>query len=387
MIRHTSLILVHLIMLFFISETKPVISAEVKNSNDTDPIYCWLTRLQQPNGLLPSSEKGERVSLYDNALAALAFTAFGDYKRAEKIFDFFNSRLKSEMLISPGGFAQMRNLNGIPLDNQPRRWLGDNAWLLIAVNNYNHVANNTKYRKLARALTNWIISQQDTDGGVWGGYDANGNRISKIAEGNIDAFNAVSGYTSFHEKLLTYFKDVRWDTTDQLIIAWAEYPQYKYALDLHPWGYCAFEDFPETVLDKADRYLNTQTSTATQKLITGYCFDEDKDVVWLEGTGQMAVAFLKSGREDLAHKYLSEMKKGLIASSPFPGCYALPYTTNFASSYADDVLWEGVDTAPVVSSTAWYLFAAKRFDPLLLGSKKNIPEKDKFWKQSLQERE
>jgi len=344
-----------------------------------DSVYSWLTNMQLHNGLLLSSEGGKNVSLYDNALAALVFTAYGDYDKAEKIFDFFDSRIESELLENPGGFGQMRLSNGLPVDNRPRRWLGDNAWLLIAINNYHHLANNTKYQNLASELTKWIISLQDTDGGIWGGFAADGKRISKIAEGNIDAFNAVQGYTGFHQKLLVYFKNVRWDTTDKLLIAWADNPKYKYALDLHSWGYCIFEDFPTSVLTKTDRYLTTQESTSAKIAVSGFCFDEDKDVVWLEGTGQMAVAFIKAKKETEAQKYLREMEKNLIKSQSFQDSYGLPYTVNFGSSYADDVLWTGADTTPAVSSTAWYLFGMLRFDPLKLGSVKNIPEADKFW--------
>lgn len=352
---------------------------EKTHSLNADSVYSWFIHMQQPYGLLLSSEQGKNVSLYDNALAALVFTAYGDYERAEKIFGFFESRLQSEMLTAPGGFGQMRTVDGIPVDNRPRRWLGDNAWLLIAINNYHHTAKNSKYSHLASALSSWILSLQDADGGLWGGYDSKGNRISKIAEGNMDAFNAIEGYTDFHQKLLGYFKTVRWDATDQLLIAWAENPPYKYALDLHSWGYCSFENFPQSVLTKADRYLNTQVSTANNIPITGYCFDEDKDVVWLEGTGQMVMAFIKAGQEDKAQYFLSEMKKSMVKSRLYPGSYALPYTVNYGSSYADDVLWEGVDINPAVASSAWYLLAIKRFDPLLLGYKKNIPETHQFW--------
>ena len=344
-----------------------------------DSVYTWLTNMQQANGLLLSSEGGRLVSLYDNALAAMAFTSYGDLDKAEKIFDFFNGRLESELLKSPGGFGQMRTIDGIPVDNSPHRWLGDNAWLLIALNNYHHVAQNTKYQNLVTALTNWIISLQDADGGLWGGYTSTSSRISKIAEGNIDAFNAIPGYTSFHQKLLIYFKNLRWDQTDKLIIAWAENPKYKYALDVLSWGYCSFEDFPVDVLSKTSRFKTTQTSTTTKKPISGYCFDEDRDVVWLEGTGQMVVAFIKAKMESEAQKCLQEMKKNLIQSNSFPGSYALPYSANFGTSYGSDALWTGVDTNPAVSSTAWYLFGMLRFNPLELGYSKNIPIEDKFW--------
>ena len=371
-------IILFLIYFFIVGNT---VKAQQQKKIDmhTDSVYTWLTHMQQPNGLLPSSEGGKNISLYDNSLAALVFISYKDFAKAEKIFNFFNRRIRSEMLVQPGGFAQIRTIQGIPVDNQPRRWLGDNAWLLIAINNYHYQAGNNKYRKLARALSNWIISLQDVDGGLWGGYHADGTHIPKITEGNIDAFNAINGYTEFHQKLLNNLEKVRWDSKDELLIAWADNPPYKYALDLHPWSYCTFEDFPEAVLTKAGRYLNTQLSTVSKERVTGYCFDEDKDVVWLEGTGQMAVAFLKAGKELEAKNCISEMKKSIIESQLFPGCQGLPYTTNFASSYADDVLWEGVDTTPAVSSTAWYLFALGNFDPFELGYHKNIPTADKFW--------
>lgn len=344
-----------------------------------DSVYSWLSLMQQPNGLLLSSEGGRYVSLYDNALAALAFTSYGDLDKAERIFDFFTGRLETELLKSPGGFGQLRTSDGLPVDNRPRRWLGDNAWLLIAINNYHHKTGSVRYQILATAITNWILSLQDADGGLWGGYDTNGKQLSKIAEGNIDAFNAVQGYTAFHRKMLNYFKNVRWNTTDKLIIAWADNPKYYYALDLHSWGYCIFEDFPADVLTKASRFLTTKQSATAKLAISGYCFDEDRDVVWLEGTGQMVVAFQKAGRETEAQNYLQEMKKNLIKSSAFQGSYALPYTTNFGTSYGGDALWTGVDINPAVSSTAWYLFGHLRFDPLRLGYTKNSPVQDRFW--------
>lgn len=357
------------------NKTKDRSLEEVKTSS----VYSWVCNMQQSNGLLLSSEGGKYVSLYDNALAALVFSSYGDFNRAEKIFDFFNERIDSELLISPGGFGQMRTDDGIPVENQPRRWMGDNAWLLIAINNYHHLAGNSKYNDLALALTNWIISLQDVDGGLWGGYTENGSRISKIAEGNLDAFNAIPGYTVFHQKILTYFKEVRWNKAQKILIAWADNPKYKYALDLHSWGYCSLENFPIDILTDADRFLTTKKSTLTDRKINGYCFDEDKDVVWLEGTGQMVVAFIKAKKENEAQKYLLEIKKNLIQSSLFPESYALPYSANFGTSYADDKLWKGVDVNPAVSSTVWYLFASKRFDPLGLGYAKNIPDEDKFW--------
>lgn len=207
------------LQIFLLVECKKV-NVDEKHSPEmkVDSVYSWLCNMQQDNGLLLSGENCEYASLYDNALAALVFSSYGDFSKAEKIFDFLEGRMSSEFMQDPGGFGQLRMANGTPVDNRPRRWLGDNAWLLIALNNYHHLANNMKYQNLATAINNWIISLQDTDGGVWGGYDEKGNLISKITEGKIDAYNAISGYAAFHQKLLAYFYKVRWNQTDKLLI-------------------------------------------------------------------------------------------------------------------------------------------------------------------------
>ena len=79
-------------------------------------------------------------------------------------------------------------------------------------------------------MENWIISLQDSDGGLWGGTTTDGSQIGKVTEGMIDAFNAVSGYTSFHVNLLNYLENNRWNDSEQLLISWPN-NTYEYALD------------------------------------------------------------------------------------------------------------------------------------------------------------
>ncbi len=376
--------LLQLVAVLFVFSTVPGCKEKMNKEDEparlkVDSVYTWICNMQQDNGLLLTNEDGKYVSLYDNALAALLFTAYGDFERAEHIFDFFDNRIDAELLSGKGGFGQLRTANGIPAENRPRRWMGDNAWLLISLNYYLAETNSAKYAKLAKELSSWIMSLQDTDGGLWGGFETNGNRIPKITEGNIDAFNAITGYGTFHQKILAFLKNSRWDKSTKLLRASTENTRYQYALDLHSWGYCIFENFPAETLTKADRFLTTQKSTITGENINGYCFDEDKDAVWLEGTGQMAVAFIKAGNETEARKYLAEMDKCLVKSKKFSNAYALPYTVNFGTSFGYESLWTNADTSPAVSSTGWYLFGLLRFNPLQPGFVKNIPQPDKFW--------
>lgn len=338
----------------------------------------WLGKMQLPNGLLESTENGDFVSLYDNALAALAFTKLEKYDKAEAIFDYFDGQLDNELLKGNGGFYATRNKQG---DHGERVWMGDNAWLLIALNNYHQATETNKYSHLSNELEQWLRSLQDEDGGLFGGQNEDGTTIHKVTEGIVTAFNAVSGYDDFHKNILQYLKNERWDTNEHLLVAWPENPSYKYALDLHTLGYNIFENFPTSVLYQADRYKNTQTSTLTGEDIIGYCFDEDQDVIWLEGTAQMAVAFQNAGMENEANMLLEQLEKTFIKSTTLVNSKGIPYTANFGTTFGADNLWDHADIASAISSSAWYLFAKLEFNPLALGKNKNMPSQDKFWNQ------
>ncbi|WP_024481953.1 hypothetical protein [Cellulophaga baltica] len=349
---------------------------EFTNDAATHQAILWVSTMQEDNGLFESSEYSNSVSLYDNALAILLFTAQNDFEKAERTLDYFDARVTTELEHEKGGFYQFRNKQG---ENARRTWLGDNAWLLIAINNYHHHAKNQKYKVMAAALTKWIISLQDSDGGLWGGYDTDGSRIHKITEGIITAFNAVEGYDTFHKNILEYLNINRWDATDNVLIAWPENPTYNYALDLHTLGYGILEDYNTTVLENAARYTTTQTATISLNTITGYCFDEDKDVIWLEGTAQMAVAFSTAKKTTESQMLLAEIEKSFISSNLNGNGKGIPYTTNHGTSYGAGILWDNVDLTPALSATIWYIFAKQDFNPFTIQKSKNVPQEERFW--------
>ncbi|WP_405247454.1 hypothetical protein [Cellulophaga sp. Asnod2-G02] len=349
---------------------------ESTNYAATDQATLWVSTMQEDNGLFQSSEYSNSVSLYDNALAILLFTAQNDFEKAERTLDYFDARVTTELEHEKGGFYQFRNKQG---ENARRTWLGDNAWLLIAINNYHHYAKNQKYKVMAAALTKWIISLQDSDGGLWGGYDTDGSRIHKITEGIITAFNAVKGYDTFHKNILEYLNINRWDASNNVLIAWPENPTYNYALDLHTLGYGILEDYNTNVLENAARYTTTQTATISLNTITGYCFDEDKDVIWLEGTAQMAVAFSTAKKTTESQMLLAEIEKSFISSNLNGNAKGIPYTTNHGTSYGAGILWDNADLTPALSATIWYIFAKQDFNPFTIQKSKNVPQEERFW--------
>lgn len=351
------------------AEEEFVLSTTQKTSN-------WVTNMQMPNGLLESSENTDFVSLYDNALATLVFIQEGKLEKAAGILDFFHNKIQSELNAGSGGFYQFRNSTG---ENGSRTWMGDNAWLLIAINHYHAATGNQKYLEMDIALTNWLRSLQDTDGSLKGGFNEDGTAIPKVTEGILTAFNAVKGYDDFHKNILLYLEEARWSAEENALVAWPENIAYNHALDLHSLGFSILKDFPVATLEHANRYKNTQVATVTGKEVTGYCFDDDKDVIWVEGTAQMSVAYNHAGNTSQANELLLELEKTFITSTLADASAGLPYTSNHGSTYGSSILWDHADITPALSSTAWYLFAKLNFNPFELGNDKNILEAEKFW--------
>lgn len=373
------------LQMIFAAETIPVNPTSLSLKSDPipspkegNPSRIWIENMQLANGLIESAENSNFVSLYDNALVALVFTLYKDRERTEKILDYFNERLHTEFNELGGGYYQFRNGKG---ENTRRKWIGDNAWLLIAIKHHADTFQSTKYASMALALENWLRSLQDEDGGLWGGIQANGTRIHKITEGIITAFNAVEGYDEFHKGIISYLENNRWDSHESLLLAWPENPKYKYAMDLHTLGSLIYPSMSKQLLAKVDRYNTRKKATVYGKKIKGYCFDEDQDVIWLEGTAQMVLAFQQSGMESEAQKLLVEIGKTLTNSSLHEMAAGIPYSANQGSNYGTEKLWDHADSSPAISSSAWYIFALQNFNPFQLNGDKNIPTQDFFWLQ------
>ena len=348
-------------------------------TSSPEQVYEWMAHMQADNGLVESAEDSNFVSLYDNALAALAFLADGDMARAEMILDYFDQQLETEFYGNNGGFFQYRELSG---ENGSRIWMGDNAWLLLAVNNYHKTTNSDKYEELAFELENWLRSLQEEDGGLKGGINEDGTLIPRVTEGIITAYNAVPGFDDFHKGILRFLEEQRWDVNEEVLITQTQNPAYNYALDLYSLGYMILEDFPVEVLTKANRFLNSQTSTIHGEEISGYCFDDDKDVVWLEGTAQMAMAFNAAAQAGNSQDIILNIEETFINRATNEGSIGIPYTTNHGTNFGATNLWDHTDITPTISSSAWYLFVKKSFNPFQMEKNKGIPAEDKFWTNS-----
>ena len=348
-------------------------------SRDSAAISFLLSQ-QNALGILPTVEGGNLVSTYDQSLAAIALMAAGEFDVAIEIFDYFESRRVSELESGLGGFYQFRSASGIPSGN---RWMGDNAWLLIALRNYQAAStvNMPTYSSLIASLESWFLSLEDpVDGGLWGGYKANGDTIHKITEGSIDAFAGLLNtgpYAGLRKSILSHLEQDKWDSSEGNLMAWPSNATYKWALDCYTWAYCAFPEYSTAALTEINKFELTVTSQVTGEQITGYCFDEDLDALWFEGTGQVAVMYWSAGEPAAAKLVLAEMKKGW--STTPNGEAGLAYTANSGTAYGSGPLWTVAPTDPCISSTAWYLMASLRHNPTALSFSTPIEAEMMFW--------
>ncbi len=358
------------------------IAAESEKTSQKSQVFeeafvNWILDRQQSSGLMESTEISSFTSLYDNALTVIFFIQENKRENAEKILDYYSSIADYE-LPKTGGFYQFRNSDG---SHPERVWMGDNAWLLIALNDYSNKYQSSKYEPLALKLDSWLRSLQMDNGALKGGTNPDGTEIPNVTEGMITAFHAVRGYDEFHQNILRFLDNNRWDADLGLLMAWPENPEYAYAMDVFSLSKLIFKDLHDDVLFLANRFINEQIATLSGEQLTGYCFDEDKEVIWMEGTAQMAVAFNSIQRFDLSEKIIENIEKTIIQSPNSGDAKGIPYTANFGTSYGESELWDHADITPALSSTLWYYFAKTGFNPLEGEQKTLIPEEDKFWSQ------
>lgn len=354
-------------------------------------IAGWFVRSQRPNGLLPSGEGKNYCFTYDQALSAFVFLIEGDIKRAEMIFDFFEKeKVRLEECGAFPGFVDMYLKDGSI--GGASRAAGPNAWMLLALNSHMQKTKNRKYLGLAQSIGEWLLSLEGMDGGISGGYDERGNPFGWIStEHNLDCFSGfrdlflLSGEEKWlhaAQRTLFFLKNFLWHSREKRFFNGAD--DANFATDVSSWAVCSLGPEYAGTLDFAiKKGLTTARYEKNKVEVKGFDFGAtyweshypDKDSVWLEGTGQMALAFFIAGRKKERDFYLKEMEKCLTPSEVHPGTLGLPYATNPGTPAGSG--WIMSSEPLSVSSAAWYLFALKDFNPFSMGDLKTANGKIK----------
>ena len=353
--------------------------------SDVERAYQWLCSSQRANrvyllfhnGLLPSHEGGEDCFVYDEALAALAFTHHGDYSKAKAIFSFFDGVRKRHIKDYGAltGFTDVYKKNGRETETKAA---GPNAWVLMALNYYMHKTNDKSFLPLARDIAEWLISLQCMDGGCIGGYYGNGKPMTWVStEHNFDCYSALRdlGILTADDKYLKKAKEIKrwlvddvWNEENQRFFLGKRNPNF--ATDLSSWAVLSLgRDYASSLDFAIDKSLNTQIYKVKDVAVEGFDFGSDykrspfpdKDAVWFEGTAHMVLAFAIADRVAESDHFMNELRKCLTESEAYPHTIGLPYASNEGTPVYDS--WMMQDKPLCISSTTWYYFAENKFNP------------------------
>jgi hypothetical protein len=349
---------------------------------------------------------------YDNALALLAFLADApinpdSLRRARLIGDAFvyvgandrtftDGRMRSayaagDLALPPGWRPKGRSgTSALPGfftagDGQFHELLqessdvGNNAWTLLALLALYDATGDGAYGQAARRIAGFIRSFRNDSGrygGFQGGYDEPEAVVPALrpwtsSEHNLDvsaAFRALArttGEAAWIDEAAhaAAFVEAMWDGNAACFLAGTFDSQTRnemsgqLPLDVQAWSNLAI---PETLLAHPDvlRCAEVRHAVVTSE-IAGFDFNDDRDGVWLEGTGQMAVAYTFAQQHARAADVRAALRKAQ-ARGPFGDGDGLAaaardgLTTGFGFDYFRRLH---------VGASAWNVFAQLRWNP------------------------
>lgn len=351
-----------------------------------DPLVLeWLKLMQDtgtPDGkLLPSTPGGDEVHTFNNVLAAMAFIRHGERQRAERILDCFrdaaadtnNSDPTAQSFYLNGearGFYQRVSLRGddtvapMHASGDVDRWMGDMAWMMFALLDYQKTFKSDRYEDLANKVGDLLQSWFTVDPNGHGGYVQHGWRKgdSKLHEesghheGNIDCYALfmLLGERELAQQIRKWL--------DSELAGRNDLP-----LDLYTWRVCAFNGQHAELLDIPDFDLRFRKKVEFNgRPVIGMfssCNAKVKNI-WTEGAAHMSCAYAASRNLPRSNFYANQLDAAIIEQH-IGGklTHSLPYALNGEGGYE----WVKQDEG-FVSTAAWYIFAKHRFNPLRLKS-------------------
>ncbi len=355
----------------------------IKPVADGSKIYAGLRAKQHPTtGLVLSYDldTSSRAFTYDNALAVMNYTYQKDFTQAAAVLNSYKARFNS------GGFAGFHDVyqwnvgaTGAPLLDQ--RTAGPNAWLLLSILHYRNASLDTTFDAMAAGIGAWLKTLQAGDGGLTFGFIGTTAQTNKSTEHNFDAYAAFYGYAKA-------FNDGTYTTAANNVRSWLDPIDWTgsrfflgfnggtangdRALDIYSWAPLALSSYTSVLNNPINgaeiSFSTTNINANTGHLVDGFDFSSlpgagdvpaDKDAVWLEGTGQMALAYALSGNSTKWNYYVGQL--GFAIFDTGATTQGLTYATNPGTAYGAGFIMDATHAA--ASSMAWYLFAKNQFNP------------------------
>ena len=349
--------------------------------------------------------------VYDNAVALLAFLAEGSsesLRRAKLIGDalvyasqhdrgYNDGRLRTDYsagdIALPPGWTPNGRVGTVPIsgfyDEVQEEFIeieqkavdtGNNTWAMISLLALYRVTSTPSYLETARNLGNFIRTFRNDAGtyqGFQGGLDdypetpTYTRRIYASTEHNLDVYAAftrmsqITGESQWQSEAqhAKQFVEAMWDVQRGCYLAGTTDPANRnqvpgqLPLDVQAWGLLAL---PDTILIHPQVLsCAEQNHATTDNGFSGFDFNNDKDGVWFEGTGQMATAYAFAAQSAKAAALRQELSRAQH-TVPFGENGGIVATTR-------DGLTTGFDFKYFrrlhIGATAWNVFAQLGANP------------------------
>jgi len=349
---------------------------------------------------------------YDNAVALLAFLAddaADSLRRARLIGDAFvyasrndrtfdDGRLRSNYssgdIALPPGWTPNGRRGTVPtpgfFDDASQTFYeveqtaidtGNNAWAMLALLALHRRTQDPEYLEIALRLADFVRTFRN-DAGLYQGFQGGlqdpesetpTRRTYASSEHNIDLFAAfgalfdVTGDQQWQENAqhARQFVEAMWDPGRGCYLTGTIDPSQRnelpgqLPLDVQSWSILAFPDarslHPNLFACPQQRHGNASDG------FLGFDFNEDKDGVWFEGTGQMAVAYGWTKRRLRAAIFRVQLRRAQ-RTAPFGDGRGLSasshdgLSTGFGFKYFRRLH---------VGATGWNVFAQLGFNPFM----------------------
>jgi len=378
-----------------------------------DDIKYHLERLDQPRFLqsyqpvsveAPDLFWTNACFIYDNALAVLALLSRGkteDLKRAGLICDAFLFARENDRFYQDGRLrnayrsgdlsAHLTGKANLPgwWDPVEKRWCEDEkqistdtgnlAWVILALTHYYQQNPVPRYLEAAVALGQWLYQHTYSEtGGYTAGYlgwEPEPVKLThKSTEHNIDV------YAAFHV-LYQITGDSLWEERSQharsfVESMWNQEGSYfwigtrqdgvtpdtsKKVLDVQTWAMMALQDYFVS-LNWLEENFRLQING-----LSGFDFNNDRDGIWWEGTGQMALVYQILQQPEKFLSVINSLRQTQKSAQGGDGPGIVAASCDHLSTGLGWEYFMRVHTA----TTCWYLFAERAFNPYQAVSVRN----------------
>jgi len=319
-----------------------------------------------------------RAFTYDQAVAAIAFTRRGNLERTRGILDGMEA-----LQALPEGYwrsayrADTGAVWGWDIGTGPV------AWMVMAINYYESEAEDDSYAVMAEKAISWLENRIDNDpcSGSYGALNL-GENIPDIpnpekvysTEHQFDAYSAFRNRAVLTENHT--LKNRLYSEADAILAylvrePWKDdhfergYNDPETWLDCQSWAAMALgttgpggEDFVSALDYAYENMRRVMDYNSSITDVNGFSYNDYQDTVWIEGTLEMADAYLLFGDAGKGTYYLSEMARTVRDDG------GLSYS--FDESGTPEGNWPLNLRYSSVSSVGWYYFAQMSFNPFVI---------------------